>query len=117
GDAVVGRRELVFEVEDASRGLHRDPLVDQYADARGHLQLTPGVAAVAAVGAVWPQDPGRVEAAQECGLDTEELGRLAHGDGRVVAVVELSDSIAHEHHPRSTRGARAPPGPPAGIRR
>src|SRR6185312_9202499 len=74
-------------------------------------QLTSGVATVPAVGAVRSQDPGRVEAAQERGLHAEELGGLAHRDGRVVPVVELSDSIAHSVILGRRRGPGHRPGP------
>src|SRR3712207_7460031 len=57
----------------------------------------------AAGGALRADHAGGVQAAQEGGLDLQQLRGLAHGDGRVVLVVEPGQP--HRPHPdrKSTR--------------
>jgi hypothetical protein len=107
GDAMLRGGEPVLEVEDTGGGIQRDAVIDQLADACGGFQLTPRVAAMATVGPVRADDARRIKAAEERGLNAEQLRGLPHGDRRVVLVVESPDSTAHVFLP----SVRAGPGP------
>ena len=88
-----GLDELVFEDDDAARGIECGALVDQFAGSRGETQLVSGVAAMAALRASGGEQLRGVEAAQECLRHAEDLGGMTHAVGRVVLVVELPGRV------------------------
>ena len=95
GDPRAGGGELVLQGDDAGGGVQVQALVEQGPHPGGDGELAARVPAVPAAGAVRGEDAGGVEAAQERRLDLEQLGRLAHGDGGVVLVVEPGDASGH----------------------
>jgi hypothetical protein len=88
-----GPGELVFEDDDAARGIECGALVDQFAGPGGDAELVTGVAAVPALRTPGGQQFGGVKAAEECLCHAEDLGGMAHAVGRVVLVVELPGRV------------------------
>lgn len=88
-----GLGELVFEDDDAARGIERGALVDQFAGPGGEPELVSGVAAVAALRASGGEQLRGVEAAKECLCHAEDLSGVAHAVGRVALVVELPGRV------------------------
>jgi len=60
-----GRRQLVFQRDDAHRRFHRQPVVDQFAGAIGPLEIVTGIAAMAALRAVRVEQAGRLGRPEE----------------------------------------------------
>ena len=90
-----GFGELVFEDDDAARGLQRGTTGDEFVGAGGDTELVAGVAAVSALGALGGEEFRGVETAQERLPDAEDVGGLAHAVCRVIFVVEFAgQSIA-----------------------
>src|SRR4051812_47276411 len=75
-DVGAGGGELVLQVQDGFRRGERVPVVEKSARAGGLAELCAGVPPMAAGGAVRGQDAGAVQAAQEGGLDAEQLRGL-----------------------------------------
>jgi hypothetical protein len=64
----VGFGELVFEDDDAARGIQCGAVVDEFTGSGREPQLVTGVAAVSALGALRGEQFRLVEAAQEPGV-------------------------------------------------
>ena len=116
GVDALGFLELVFEDDDAARGLDSGPLIDKFPRAGGDAQLVAGVAAVAAFGAQRGDQAGLADGAQETLGGAEHLGGPAHGVGGVVVVIETAERVVCCHctslwNAWRGPGAVLPPGP------
>ena len=89
-----GFGELVFEDDDAARGLEWGAGGDEFVGAGGDAQLIARVTAVPTARALWGEEFRGIEAAQERLPDTENVGGVAHAVGGIVFVVELAGQLA-----------------------
>ena len=104
-----GFLELVFENDDAARGVESGALVDQFAGAGSQAELVTGVAAVSAGRAVRRDQFRLVQTAQKCLRGADDFRRTPHRVGGVVLIAEhviraLTHSPLHVEGP----GAQAP---------
>lgn len=89
-----GFGELVFEDDDAARGIECGAGGDEFVGACGDTQLIARVAAMPAFRSLRGEEFRGVEAAQKRLPYAEDLGGVAHAVGGVVFVVELAGQVA-----------------------
>jgi hypothetical protein len=79
---------LVFETDDAARGIQAETFVEEVSDSAGQTQLVAGIAAMTTGRTLRIDQPRLIQAPQEPGCHAEDLCRAAHRVGRVVLVVD-----------------------------
>ncbi len=98
--------ELVFEGDDAARGVDGGALIDQFSHPRGRPQLVAGVAAVPAGGALQGDQPGFAGSLEWCREYRRPGPWCRRGSAR------RRTTASHTRHPRRRRERRRAAVPP-----
>jgi len=84
-----GLGELIFENDDAARGIYCGTTIDQFAGSGRDSQLVTGVAAVSSLGALRDEQFRLVEASEESRSGAKNLRGATHRVRGIIFVIEF----------------------------